>query len=299
MDGASHGRQPRREAGDVLGVAQEQVAARGELPGEAGHQPPLRLAVEIDHDVAAEDDVEPLAERPRLPDQVHLRETDQRAGLRPHGHEARVLARAAEEVLAPQGHRDGLGAPLLVDAARGVGQDLGVHVGRHDLHVPLGQRREVLQQADGQGVRLLAGGAAGAPDAQAARAAAAGALDQLREDDLAEEVEVVRLAEELGLVGRDAVDQLLPLGAGRPLLVDVTEVVAVAGEPELPQPPAEAGGDHGALGVGEVDADLLEDERPEGLELRGADGRRPAVGVRRRFDNGRVWSAHGTLFRSA
>ena len=66
-----------------------------------------------------------------------------------------------------------------------------------------------LLDQDGDGVRLFARGAAGRPDAQALAARAL--LVELGQDLVAERVELVALAEEVGLVGGDAIDDLFQL----------------------------------------------------------------------------------------
>src|ERR1044071_7542093 len=60
--GAGHGDEGEVEAGDTLGVADEQVAAGAEQAALALEDLLLRRALEVDHDVAEEHDVE-LAER--------------------------------------------------------------------------------------------------------------------------------------------------------------------------------------------------------------------------------------------
>ena len=64
-------------------------------------------------------------------------------------------------------------------------------------------------QDDGDGVGLLAARAAGRPDSQATTGDPAARLRERKRDMRAEMVEMVRLAKELGVIGRDRVDEAL------------------------------------------------------------------------------------------
>jgi len=94
----------------------------------------LRRVIEIDHHVAAEHDVERLAERPARVHQIERPKLDQLREFGLHAHEAAVRACAAQEVAALA-----LGALAAridrVDAAGSRREHLGVDVAGDDLHV--------------------------------------------------------------------------------------------------------------------------------------------------------------------
>ena len=103
------------------------------------------------------------------------------------------------------------------------------------------RERRVLEQQDRQGVGLLPRGTAGAPDPQPA--ARAVPLHDLGDDLLGERAQLVHLAEEVGLVGRQHVDDLrqllLALGAVEQQVVVVEERAELPLAQAMLQPPLE------------------------------------------------------------
>ena len=139
-------------------------------------------------------------------------------------------------------------------------------VGGEDLDLPARIRREVVEQHHRERVRLLAGRASGAPDLQHAGPP----LLPAGHDLPLEELELPRLAEEVRLVGADAVEHLDALLAI--VLVDDAPVVRVEGrEPEGAQALGEAADEQGLLGRSEVDPRFAQDEGLEERELALAD----------------------------
>ena len=125
-----------------------------------------------------------------------------------------------------------------VDAAPRGGQAAARDVAAEDAHAA--PREEAgLAGEHGDGVDLLAGGAAGAPHAEPLARVRRGA--QRGEDLVLVGAELVRLAEEVGLVDGDEIDGLLELGAAA--LVEAEELVVLAerrqpqGREAIAQPP--------------------------------------------------------------
>src|SRR5438132_557757 len=167
----------------------------------------------------------------------------------------------------------------LTDALR-AGQHVGVDVRRQDTHVPVNDARQAFEHRERDAVSLLAARASRAPDPEPP---GPGARRAACEDLGAQEGEVMRFAEELGLVGREGVDhpdQFFALG------VALDEVVVILLEPRvavvaqtLPQP----GADERPLGLVQGDPGLSVDERRELAELAARDDHvGDGEGVRRR-----------------
>src|SRR5207237_4913840 len=96
-----------------------------------------------------------------------------------------------------------------------------------DVHVPSVEEAGGLDQ-DSDGVRLLAGGATRAPDAQLASAHFL--LGEHGQNLLREGAELVWLAEEIGLVGGENLHRRLELRLARRIEAQETVVVAEAGQ---------------------------------------------------------------------
>ena len=88
------------DGGEAFRVADDQVPAGDEALHQVTDQLLLGGAVEVDHHVAAEDDVERLAQRPLRRHQVVRAELDQLGQLRADAHEAGIRAGAALAVAA-------------------------------------------------------------------------------------------------------------------------------------------------------------------------------------------------------
>ena len=155
-------REEVRELAHALGSAQAQQAARVQRIVEEGEELPLQVRAHVDEQVAAADQVEP-GER-GIRDHVLLGE-DQRVAdalLDAVGGAFRFLGEEAGQAF----RRDVGGDAGRVRAGAGLLDGLAVDVGAEGLHpetVP--QRLHLLLEQDGDGVGLLAGGAAGHPDA--------------------------------------------------------------------------------------------------------------------------------------
>src|SRR2546421_11662057 len=89
----------------------------------------------------------------------------------------------------------------------------------------------------------------------------------------------MELAKKFCLVGRDGVDQRLPLGAGRIALAQMLVILLERPIAVMPQPLSESRAHQLALGVADGDARALAHQRLEQFELRRGDPRRADGGV--------------------
>ena len=187
-------------------MADHQIAAGDGGVVEPAHQGVLGGLVEIDHHVPAEDHVKFQAELDGV-HEVEGLEDDVVADLRGY-HELAGALHRGEVALAPVG---GHGVGQLVDPLLRAGQCLLGDVGGQDAGVPLaGLGPQKFLDIDGEVVGLLPAGAAGAPDGHDLVPLVA--AHQLRQDGLDEEVEVLRLPHEEGVVGGQAVEYRLHVG---------------------------------------------------------------------------------------
>ncbi len=90
---------------------------------------------------------------------------------------------------------------------------------------------------------------------------------ELRHRDIAQEVEMARLAEEVGLVGGDAVDQMDELVVETIVLEEQLGIGCQVTQAERTHAPAQAAFDHGALGERQLDADAALDDLGDGSEM--------------------------------
>ncbi len=114
-------------------------AARPELPGETLDQRLLGRRIEIDHHVAAEDDIEQTLERPR-PQQVELAERNHRSQLFRYLHGLLALAAGKELFIFGGNVLGGADGEL---AAGGLGENIGIDIGRQHAQVMPGEIADV------------------------------------------------------------------------------------------------------------------------------------------------------------
>src|SRR5512146_2439694 len=192
-----------REVDQGLGMSQEQVTAAPELVVEALDHLFLRLAVEIDDHVPAENDVH-VADQACLMgiEQVYVAERNE---LLDAVDDAVIALLVEGEVLCQHaGVRRAVRA-LLVDPLPGRMQHPLVDVAPDDLDLPVAPPVPRFEQEYGDGVGLLAGRAPGAPDAE--RLAAGETLAQIGQDLLGKRMELRVLAEKIGFVRGQVVDE--------------------------------------------------------------------------------------------
>ena len=184
-----------------LGLAEHQDAAVAQREVEVAEDVRLRLRVEVHQRVAAHEHVEPRDRR--VVDEVVAAE-DQRA---PQVGPERVPLAVALEVSLAQLRGHVLELTGRVRPRRARGERLLVDVGRVDLHAPLVVLvAERLAQQHGDRVRLLPGGAPGAPHAD--RLVGRLAHQQLRQALVAQVLPGRRVAEEVRDVDQQRVEQL-------------------------------------------------------------------------------------------
>ncbi len=171
---------------------------------EQGDDPVLQLGREIDEEVAAGDQVE-LGEG-GVADHVVRREDAHLAQLLDHAVGVALLGEPAGEPL----RADVVGDRRRIAPDPGGGERAGVDVGREDLHVrahvpPL----HLLPEQDADRIGLLAGGAAEHPDPH--RVVAVLAREDRRHHLPGQDVELLRVAEELGDADEKVVEEVLDL----------------------------------------------------------------------------------------
>ncbi len=263
-----------------LGVADIEPAPGLHLLREALHQVRLGGGVEIDHDVAAEDGVEQAVKGPRL-HQVEPVEDDERTHVVVHRHAGAGVVGVFEEFLI--GLRDIVDRARWILAARRLGQHVGIDVGGEDAHVVARDIPDLALEHHRDRIGLLAGRAAGRPDSQTPVARAIARLHERHRDVGAEVIEVVRLAEELGVIGGDRVDEALDLPFA---LREVFPIFLERVQPERAQAARQAAVDQVALAVGERNAGVLVGELRQAAKVRLREGELPAqvafVGGQRR-----------------
>ncbi len=219
---------------------------------------PLELGLEVDEEVAARDQIHPRERR--ISEQIVRREDAGVAELLDDRGRAALLGEEAPEPL-----RAHLARRRRVASEPGRRERRGVDVGGEDLE----PRRDVravrlLQHQHGVGVRLLARRAGGHPEARAARRIAG---EELREDGGLQQREHLRVAEELGDVDGEVVEQAADL-VGVPL--ELGRVLAHRAQALRRHPAEEAAKDGAPLVAAEVlagppDEDL--EDVPEPLDL--------------------------------
>src|SRR6185295_13302985 len=202
----------------------------------------LHLALEIDQEVAAGDQVQPR--KRRISDQVVQREQAHVPDLARHLVEIALLDEEALQALG----RNLAGDRLRVPRLAGRFQRLRVDVRGEDLDVGrLLEAGHVLAQQDGERVRLLTGGAAGYPDAHVAVRVLA--LEEPWHDLGGKEVERPRIAEEVGHADQQVPEE--PFGF-LGIAVQELDVIIYRATALLVEPPADAAHQRALLVTAEV-----------------------------------------------
>src|SRR5579872_6981624 len=179
-------------------MADKEVASRRKTEGQAVDQFRARGLVEIDHHVAAEDDVERLGMMKRLY-QVEAVELDHVADGRLHAIPAFPAVRTAQQVF-PEAVRGEIAkCSGRISGAPGGFEGAGGNVVSQNMTAPGGRHSELLEHGESDGKRLLACRAAGAPNPDGAR--------NLRQNGLTQKFKMSRLAKERGEIGSQGVEQ--------------------------------------------------------------------------------------------
>src|SRR5438093_7798433 len=199
-------RQPLEGIIDVQGGfrrTEQEVSVGSEHVADAPQHLPLGRRVEIDHDVAHQDEVQDGKVRPRSHEALPLEpdhRTDPSVELPSHAEPVEVLD---QEV----GRQAAVDLDLPVQARPGPIEHRGGHIRPDDRDLTIVQFAEVLADQHRQAVGLLAAGATGRPDEERSRQALA--LDQVRQHVGAETLERSHVSEPGRLVGGQRVDDLL------------------------------------------------------------------------------------------
>ena len=218
----------------------------------------LRRCIEINHHVAAEHDVERLAQLPVRLHQVVRPEFDEARELGLDADEAAVRALAAQEMRAQPRLRQAARFRR-INAARRDREHLGVDVARDDLYAGAAARR--LGHSHRDRVGLFAGRCGVAPDSQRPRAVFLQVSREL--------VKVMLFAEERREVGGQAVDELLPLLGARctARLLEPLQVACERAVAGFAQTARQAAVDHRLLAGVQADAGALVDQLANALEV--------------------------------
>ena len=244
-----------RQRGDRLGHAEDEPSVRAEGVGEGLQGHPLERHGEVDQDVPAQEQVDPRERHARA--QVVLAEDHPGPDL-PDDLEARGGPR---EVAPAQRCREAAQGAGRVDAAAGEIDRGPVDVRREDADLRTGSAAPGrLGRRDGHGIRLLAGRAAGRPDAQLA-CLVAGLRDERRQDGGPEVIPHAAVAEELGDLDQQAVDEAVVLDR---VALDERRVVGHGGTGRRAHPAAQATLDGGRLVGRVVDPAAAPDPLEEG-----------------------------------
>ena len=165
---------------------------------------------------------------------------------------------AGDQVCGQLPHGDGR-----VGGLSGEDDRIVVEIGGEDADSPIGQRGpEQLGHQDRQRVGLLAGGAAGRPDAELV-VALPGVRDQLGQHRLAQVGEEFRIAEEIGHFDQEVADEFLVfLG----MVVEIGHVAGDIGGVRGDDPTVQAATDRRLLVAAEIDAVPLADLFQESAE---------------------------------
>ncbi len=235
-------------------MADDEPAAGPQAFNQTRHHLLLGLRLEVDHHVAQQDDIE-LADLRQTLVQVDLLEAHALA----HGVLQRELsglvADAFQAIGLEIGGRNFTGLLHGIKGGAGLFQDLCADI--RTKHLP---RRiaQLISQQHGQAVGLLAARAGRAPYPEGP---SGGALPQ---HALAQEVEMLLLAEEMGLVGGEQVDCHLQFILA---LADQLEVILVAAQAVVLQPLRQASRHQSLLGRRHADAGDAVNHLPEVGEL--------------------------------
>ncbi len=166
------------------------MTADGQQVGETGPDAHLGRLVEVDDDVAAEDNVELSLERP-LGHQVELVVGDQALQAVIDLMLAATVDLDLLEPLLAQRRRNGFERLIIIGALTRDREDLRIDVGREDLEIVIEHVGEGLKDRQRDRIGFLAVRTGGRPDAHAPTRL--GALDQTRQNLVTQMVEMMVL----------------------------------------------------------------------------------------------------------
>ena len=138
-------------------MTEQQIAARIETIGKSVDNPPGRLRLKIDHDVATKDQIETVSAvligRVRFIFQIHVFKPDRLLHVRIDDIQIINMVKIALDIFIIK-QPD---CPLSINPLTGGPQRAFINVGRKNLDRPSGQFWKIFSQQYGDAVRLLAG----------------------------------------------------------------------------------------------------------------------------------------------
>ena len=169
-------------------MAEEKIAVGKKVVIEMLDDAPLRGKIEVNQDIAAEDDVHAFHEsHGRILGQVQAAEFDVLANL---GLDLHTFPGGREIFLAIVS-RQIASAVAAIDGSVGVSQGALVNVGGEDFKGPAFEAAlHLLEQQHAEGVRFFAGGASRAPDAHAMNRKFCLGLNNLGDNDISQGVQL-------------------------------------------------------------------------------------------------------------
>ena len=240
------------------------MASGAQAGDQPSHDGVLGRPGEVYENVAAEDDVEVVVDGVLRIHKVEALEADQPPQLRDDADLAATRVARGHEVTVAQRAWDGIDERAGIDRAAGLGDDAAADVGAEHGERPRAQA-ERLRRHHRNRIGLRAVRRRCAPELE--RVAAAPLLQRYRDRMLTQEGEMGRLAKEVGLVSRRAVDDVVELLLEPTVLEDRVSVFRQIGETERADTPAQAAFQHHAFVHRQLNAGMRLDESGERHEV--------------------------------
>ena len=209
-------------------MADQKIAAGNKMTAHSLHQFLLGLAIKVNHDISAKNNLEFPVMFIGL-GQVQLPETHPLGHLLLHTVVLGPFAHAHLEITPQPFARQVLDPLLRIDRPLGGIQNLCGNIGGCDIPLPSRHRRIKFAQIKTQAVRFLAGGTGSAPYAELLLSR----HQQCRQCLVHQELEMLFLAEKTREIGGEGIQHLCELG----WIIAVLEIFAVLGQRLMTQRP--------------------------------------------------------------
>jgi len=243
------------DAAQAFRMADEQMSARLQLLRQFSNQRFLRGPVEVNHHVAAENQLAALGEGISRLEQVQVLEPDVSAQLFAHTKTALPLADPALKIPTQQFRWNRSDFFTIVNGLLRPREHARGNI--RGVNRPIPVQPEQFRQHDGQRVRFLAGGGGRAPRAEGFMFVMT--APPLRQQGRAQPVEMFFFAEEMGVVGGNDIHEVGQLLRVR-LRFEPLAVFVVTGNVECAQALGHAAADERAFVRAEVDAAVFIDQ---------------------------------------
>src|SRR5882762_6974593 len=223
------------DAKQGFGVPEKEISMGQEIVIEVLDDPALGSGIEVDQDVATEDNVDPLHEsHAAVVQKVQPLDRHPRARL---GSD-RKFAVFFHEVLFANLWGNVANGIFAVHASLGMRDRSFVQVGGLNIETPaLEQTLRFLQQNECERVGFFAGGTAGAPNPEPAQRQLGFGFDDLGQNNLAQDVQLRFIAEEVRFPHRGFVQQRHEFSLVVGFYGETVLIVAQAREPKFFHPP--------------------------------------------------------------